>query len=451
MSAPSLLRRRAFAVLTAALTVAGPAVAPAPAAADTPTLVVVKTLAPVDDVHVMTLHNHDSPAPPHAQFLLLGGMRSTDARGYLRYDLSALPEGVIRSAALRLDAVKTPVCGPVTREGIEVRRVTGPWAADFLHWGNTPLSTPDDAVTALADLPCGVSAGQTEWPVTGIVQDWAAGADNHGFVLQSPDESTDDGVWYFSSSENTSYSAPLLSVTMEVPSTPSALGLGVSQSHHDGDRLWLAATAPSMVTLLRDPAGGRMTAEFQIEHDPAVPDQGTGLIWSVTSSETANTPKPVVRVPAGLLEFGWQIRLRVRAHNVTAGTVSDWSPWQPATLSDAVPEITEPEMTPSQESGGVTVTTSLTPTFSAVASHAFVDSLYVAFEIEHDPAAPEQGAGYIWSGAEPDGTASGALTQVTVPEGVLQDGWRLRWRVRANGGPFASQSEWRTFTVDLNR
>ncbi|WP_268903140.1 hypothetical protein [Herbidospora solisilvae] len=31
MSAPSLLRRRAFGVLIAALTVAGPAVAPAPA------------------------------------------------------------------------------------------------------------------------------------------------------------------------------------------------------------------------------------------------------------------------------------------------------------------------------------------------------------------------------------------------------------------------------------
>ncbi|TKK79016.1 DNRLRE domain-containing protein [Herbidospora galbida] len=438
-------------MLLAALTVAAPAVVPAPAAADTPTLVVVKTLGAVDDVHVMTRDNHAAPAHPDSSFLLVGGSRLSDARGYLRFDLSSLPEGVIQSAALRLSAVKTPSCGHVAREGIEVRRVGEAWSADYLHWGNTPVSVPEDAVTALADLPCGVAAGETEWPVTGIVQDWAAGAENHGLVLGSPDESTDDGVWYLASSETQDHPVPRLLVTMEVPSTPSTNGLYVSSSHRDGDHMWLASTAPQVYTQVRDPAGGRLTAEFQIDHDPAVPEQGTGLIWTATSNQTTDAGKPTVRVPEGILQDGWRLRLRVRAHNVTAGTVSDWSPWQSATLSSVVPEITGPEMTPSHQSDGVTVTTSLTPTFRATASHPFIEPLHVAFEIEHDPAAPEQGTGYIWSGSEPDATASGAQTQVTVPEGILQDGWRLRWRVRANAGPFASQSEWQTFTVGLTQ
>nr|WP_169806289.1 DNRLRE domain-containing protein [Herbidospora sakaeratensis] len=447
MSAPSLLRRRALSLLVAALAVAAPAVAPAPAAAGTPALVVVKTLLPVDDVHVSTGHDHDSPARPDSQFLLVGGGAAVDHRAYLRFDLSSLPQGVIRSAALRIAVAKTPTCRQVAREGIEVRRVVEPWAADFLHWGNTPASTPDDAVTALADLPCGVSAGQTEWPVTDLVHDWAAGAENHGLVLQSPDESTDDGVWYLSSRENDD--VPLLSVTMEVPSAPSTRGVYVTQSHQDGDHLWLASTTPRVYTTVRDPAGGQLAGEFQIEHDPAAPDQGTGLIWTATSSQPA--PKPTVQVPAGLLQDGWRIRLRVRAHNVTAGTASDWSPWQSATLSSVVPEITGAELTPSHESGGVTVATSLTPTFAATASHPFLDPLHVAVEVEHDPDAPAQGTGLIWYGAGLDDTASGAQTQVTVPAGLLQDGWRLRWRVRANAGPFMSQSEWRTFTVDLSQ
>ncbi|WP_198168986.1 DNRLRE domain-containing protein [Herbidospora daliensis] len=450
MSAPSLLRRRALSLLVAALAVAGPAVAPAPAAAETPpALVVVKTLGVVDDVHVFTGNNHASPARPDAQYLLVGGSAAADYRGYLRFDLSSLPQGVILSAALRIPVVKTPTCRPAAREGIEVRRVAEPWAADYLHWGNTPASVPENAVTALADLPCGTAAGQTEWPVTGIVHDWAAGAENHGFVLQSPNESTDDGVWYLGASENSP--APVLSVTMEVPSTPSTGQVYVTGSHQDGDHLWLASTTPRIYTQVRDPAGGRLTAEFQIDHDPAVPEQGTGLIWSATSNQTSNGGKPIADVPEGLLQDGWRIRFRVRAHNVTAGTTSDWSPWQPATLSSVVPEITGAEMTPAQESGGVTVTTTLTPTFRATASHPFVDPLNVAFEIEHDPAVPDQGAGYHWSGSPLDDSPSGTQTELTVPEGVLHDGWRLRWRVRANGGPFAAQSEWRYFTVDLNQ
>ncbi|WP_061296099.1 DNRLRE domain-containing protein [Herbidospora cretacea] len=439
---------RALSLLVTLLTAAAPAAVPSPAAADPPSLVVVRNLGPADDVGVSTAHDANSPARPDQSSLSAGSRPGSVSRGYLRFDLSSLPEGVIRSATLRLTATGSPACGPVVGEGIQVRRVTDAWSAGFLHWGNTPGSTSDDAQVATKGVTkfCAVYPDTVEWPVTDIVQEWESGTDNHGLVLQSPDETTDDGLWQFRTRESST--VPILSITMDAYSAPHTSGAYMPESHQEGDDIWVRGPAPRVAAYLTDPAGGALAAEFEVGHDPAVPAQGSGLIWTATTPPSTN-PKPSLRIPEGLVQDDWRIRWRARAHNTTAGTVSAWSPWKSGTVSSALPEIGAPELTPSSTSGGVTVVPSLTPEVRTVVTHPFIQSTYVVFEIEHHPDAPEQGAGYIWSGLDEDYPATGEEVRIAVPEGVLRDGWRLRWRIQANGGPFASQTAWQEFTVDV--
>ncbi|MEV0352041.1 DNRLRE domain-containing protein [Nonomuraea sp. NPDC050680] len=83
-----------------------------------------------------------------------------------------------------------PWSPPQARGGLQVRRVTGAWDANNLYWANKPAATTEDAQINKAgyDLACSDGAQRLEWNVTGIAQDWAAGAADHGLVVQSPSE-----------------------------------------------------------------------------------------------------------------------------------------------------------------------------------------------------------------------------------------------------------------------
>lgn len=139
-----------------------------------------------------------------------------------------------------------------------------------------------------------------------------------------------------------------LLVTLLTAAAPAAVpaphtsGASMPESHREGDAVWVRGPAPRLTAYLTDPAGGSLAAEFEVDHDPAVPAQGTGLIWTATTPPSTN-PKPSLRMPGGLAQDDWRIRWRARAHNTTAGTVSAWSPWKSGTVSTAVPEIGAPE------------------------------------------------------------------------------------------------------------
>ncbi|GAA0983727.1 hypothetical protein GCM10009555_056050 [Acrocarpospora macrocephala] len=332
-----------------------------------------------------------------------------------------------------------------------MRRVTGTWAADFLHWGNQPASTDEDAQIATKGVTkfCKPSPDTIEWPVTDIVHDWRAGAENHGLALQSPDEAAGDGLWTFGSYDSENHPIPQLVVTMDVASAPAVRGVNIGPSYREGDSVWLKGSPSAMYALINDPAGGRMTAEFQIEHDPAVPGQGTGLIWTATSSQTSANGKPLVRIPAGIVQDGWKIRWRARAHNVTAGTVSDWSAWGHGTVATDVPEITAHEVFPSYQYEGRTMSIGLTPDLRATVTHPFADSMWVEFQMEYDPEQPRQGTGLIWESVDED-VPSGEQAVVTIPEGLVDGGLWVQWRVRASGGPFQSEwSDWQKLILDF--
>ncbi|MEO3807333.1 hypothetical protein [Nonomuraea sp. B1E8] len=73
------------------------------------------------------------------------------------------------------------------------------------------------------------------------------------------------------------------------------------------------------------------------------------------------------------------------------------------------------------------------------------------FEVEHDPAATGQGTGQIWAGVSPE-VVSGGQASVSVPSGMLTDGWKIRWRARAANAAASTTSawsDWQTATVDV--
>ncbi|NAS27040.1 DNRLRE domain-containing protein [Herbidospora sp. NEAU-GS84] len=450
MSVPPLLRRRALSLMTAVVTAAGPAAVPSTASADVPTLVVVQDLLQRTTIPVTSAHDKQSPASWLDETLLSGTKDGVTARSYLRFDMSYLPQGVIRSATLRLTGLDAPACGPEVGEGVQVRRVTEPWSDDFLHWGNKPASTGEGAQIATKGVTqqCAVHPDKVEWPVTDIVNAWAAGAENHGLVLQSPDESTDDGLWTFSSWINPLDVVPVLTVTMDVPSAPYTRASSIA-THEDGPDTWVAGLTPRIQSQVADPAGGSLTAEFEVEHDPAAPGQGGGQIWTATSAPVSSFGRPSVVVPSGLLEDGWRIRWRVRAHNLTAGTVSAWSAWNPGTVAADVAQITARQVVPSYESEYSTVSMGLTPELRATVTHPLLDSTRVVFQMAYDPDAPLQGTGLIWEKTVLD-VPSGGQAVVTVPDGLVEGGLQVRWRVGAYGGPFQSGwSEWQKLTLDM--
>ncbi|WP_066367603.1 DNRLRE domain-containing protein [Herbidospora mongoliensis] len=114
-----------------------------------------------NNIHVTSAHDEDSLADWLDEFLLSGTERGLTARSYLKFDMSYLPEGVIRSATLRLTGIGAPACGPAVGEGVQVRRVTGPWSDDFLHWETSPIrptTAPRSPPRGSRDMPAGESA-----------------------------------------------------------------------------------------------------------------------------------------------------------------------------------------------------------------------------------------------------------------------------------------------------
>ncbi|GII97548.1 LamG-like jellyroll fold domain-containing protein [Sinosporangium siamense] len=211
---------------------------------------------------------------------------------------------------------------------------------------------------------------------------------------------------------------------------------------------------PSLLAAVTDPNGQALRAEFEVEHDPAAPaGQGSGQIWTGGVENVPSGNQASVAVAPGELTDGWKVRWRARAVNVATTVGSPWSQWHSLTV-DLPDPVSEPavgtlQVTPSQMVDGTIVTDTLTPALVAQVSDPVGGSLRAEFEVEHDPAAPaEQGTGQIWAGAA-DGVASGAVASVTVPEGKLGDGWKLRWRARALSAIATSAwSDWHSFTSD---
>ncbi|WP_329093836.1 DNRLRE domain-containing protein [Streptosporangium sp. NBC_01469] len=240
-----------------------------------------------------------------------------------------------------------------------------------------------------------------------------------------------------------------LSVDLPDPvSNPAVSTLQISPSTPVDGKIVTSTLTPSLLAQVSDPAGGTLTGEFEVEHDPSATGQGTGQIWAGASTAVASGAQATIAVPAGKLSDGWKVRWRARATSATAS--SAWSDWQQVTVDVPKPTVENLTVTPSAVVDGTTTTRTIIPTLNATVTHPSGQALRAEFELEHDPAAPDgQGAGQIWAGAV-DSAASGSQASIAVPDGKLTDGWKVRWRARAVAGESSSAwSEWQEVKVDV--
>ncbi len=231
---------------------------------------------------------------------------------------------------------------------------------------------------------------------------------------------------------------------------PVGTGLGVVPGTKTGDTSWvLASSTPWLYTKVTAADGSGSYLSAEVEHDPSVPSQGTGLVWSGTATTSyASGSNAWIQVPINKLTDGWRVRWRVRGVTTT-GVTGPWSDWQSATVSVDKPAVAAAGMTPGTAGVSSWTTAALTPWLFATVTDSQGRSSYLGVEVEHDPSATEQGSGQIWAGTGTTAAPAGSKAWVVVPQGKLSDGWKIRWRVRGVttsgvGGPW---SEWQSARV----
>ncbi|MEU4725486.1 RHS repeat-associated core domain-containing protein [Nonomuraea dietziae] len=221
-------------------------------------------------------------------------------------------------------------------------------------------------------------------------------------------------------------------------------GLGAVPATRGTETWTLASTTPWLYSKVSDASGAKLALGAEIEHDPAAPEQGTGLIWSGKGTTAyASGGNAWAQVPAGKLTDGMKIRWRVRGVTTT-GLEGTWSAWQNAAVDLTKPSIDGLGMNPAIRGASSWTVESLTPRMYAKMTDPENRPGKLNVEVEHDPAKPEQGTGLIWSGASDKEYASGTNAWAAVPAGKLTDGWQIRWRARATttSGAAGPWSEW---------
>ncbi|MEU9835947.1 DNRLRE domain-containing protein, partial [Streptosporangium sp. NPDC048047] len=408
------------------------------------------------DVDVST-YDVDLPSIPGSEYLTAGTMTGGfKARAHLKFDTTGLRGSTVTDARLSMNTIDAHNCGPALTNGIQVARLTGAWGLDGMYWAGKPAFTTEDASTNFkgVNADCATWPDSMEWNVTGIAQDWAAGAADHGLVLKSPGETNINNYRTFTSAENAEEFGrpPLLTITTSGPSSaPTATNPAITPTQAGGGTTTVTSLTPQLAATVADTASGSLTGQFEVEHDPAATGQGTGQIWTGASQAVTSGGQATVSVPAGKLTDGWKIRWRVRAANATASTTSAWSAWQTATVDVPNPTVGAFQVTPSQVVNGVVTATSITPTLHTTVTDPAAQPVRAEFELEHDPAATGQGSGQIWAEAV-NNVASATQASVIVPDGKLTDGWKVRWRARAVntattvGSPW---SPWQALTIDV--
>jgi len=120
-------------------------------------------------------------------------------RALIKFDLSAIPAGVvIESASLQL-YLSSAYAGGAATNTISVHRVAGSWVETDVTWNNQP----GHSATSYAATDVGLSSSKWyTWDITGLVREWYNGVySNYGLKLVSAAETTCN-MRYFDSREN---------------------------------------------------------------------------------------------------------------------------------------------------------------------------------------------------------------------------------------------------------
>ncbi|MBB6557114.1 DNRLRE domain-containing protein [Nonomuraea rubra] len=252
-------------------------------------------------------------------------------RALLKFDTSTLVGKTVTDAKLQLTSSNSYGC--VAGQNIKAQRITAAWTPSSTYWANQPATT--NAGEQLAQQPGQCTSSPPEgawtWPITDIAKAWADGAAGHGVMLRLV---TEHPVMYEQPYER-SFTAPTLIVTYGA--TPSLENLRAAPVATSGDGMVYAnTTTPTLHAFTKDPDGGLLRAEFEVEHDPAAAGQGTGQVWTGAVNNVSTGTEAKLAVAADKLIDGGKYRWRARAFD--GSDYSAWSAWQLLAVDATAPQ-----------------------------------------------------------------------------------------------------------------
>ncbi len=232
------------------------------------------------------------------------------------------------------------------------------------------------------------------------------------------------------------------------PNSPMVLSEYVTPTS-DEEGTVTSTLTPRFIGWLSDPDGRSSTMTVEVEHDPTASGQGSGLIWSgSTTTAVSNGSSAGITIASGKLTDGWKVRWRARA--TAAGVNGAWTTWHTLNVDISKPTVSSEYVTPTSDEEG-TVTSTLTPRFIGWLSDPDGRSSTMTVEVEHDPTASGQGSGLIWSGSTTTAVSNGSSAGITIASGKLTDGWKVRWRARATAaGVNGAWTTWHTLNVSTS-
>lgn len=252
------------------------------------------TLSPQADTWVGSCCGMENSFYTDSSLLLTAGWVA--ARAYLKFDTSALAGVQVSDAILRLYKTGVEEDNVFDGSGPKVQRITSNWNQSTLTWAGRPSITTSGQASIPASAVHNGVAEALSWTVTSIVQAWASGTANYGVEVRAANETLDFVNMEFHSAEKTGGAhPPQLVVTYTVASSPSAADLSITPS----TGTTVTSVTPTLHATVADPAGGSLRADYEIEHDPAYPAEGTGVIWAGSSAAVASASDAPAPYQAG--------------------------------------------------------------------------------------------------------------------------------------------------------
>lgn len=333
--------------------------------------------------------------------------------GLVKFDLTPLTgQGgiTVSDAKLELYGFSDSSCEP--NQGVTVQQVTGTWDQNVTH-DTRPTTTATGQQTVPDPNDCGPATVERPWtwPITSIVQGWMGGTANHGLMLRTKYEWTSGTLHYgaaFQASEKTGANARPPKLIITYGSTPSTGAVRAAPVVVTRAITETNTTTPRLFAELKDPDGGLLRGEFQVERNPDVPvydGGGTGLLWSGAVDGVQAGDNAAVTVPAGNLTDNTALRWRVRAFDGTE--YSPWSVWTPLHVDTTKPDVAV--TCPSAPAGQWVSATSVQCTLSTTSP----DAMALLWGLD-DPATPN---------VEDNGKVQTPVTSKTVTLNDLPSGW----------------------------
>ncbi|GAA3240732.1 LamG-like jellyroll fold domain-containing protein [Nonomuraea helvata] len=226
---------------------------------------------------------------------------------------------------------------------------------------------------------------------------------------------------------------------------PGVSGWGMTPATQMSGSWMVSSLTPWVYAKVTDPESRSSFLTVEVEHDPLAAGQGTGLIYGGTGAQAASSGTNAwIQLPAAKLQDGWLVRWRVQA-KTSSGVVGPWSEWNNAKIDLKKPSVEGLGMDPAVRGTASWTAGSLTPWLYAKITDPENRAMKLSVEVEHDPAAAEQGTGQIWAGTTTSESATGTTAWIAVPADKLKDGWQIRWRAQAKtttGGQVSPWSDW---------